>query len=98
MVALLALLGPVKYCSAMASRASKNRLITSEPLRGTTINVAVDTHVTGTLEFASGAMALHSLELMEGLLWSAGARQFCELITTFNRPRPLAVDFPDSER
>nr|WP_216821344.1 hypothetical protein [Marinobacterium profundum] len=49
------------------------------------------------MERASGAMALHSLELMEGLLCSAKARQFCELKTTFERPAPLPVDFPGSE-
>ncbi|WP_255854679.1 Gfo/Idh/MocA family protein [Marinobacterium rhizophilum] len=191
----------------MARRASSTRTITSEPLRGETISVEVDTHVSGTLEFASGAigtfitsfdvwdselprieiygtkgtlcikdvdpldgpnlfggklllrteasarwkemprsaaarasewielpsehpfnstshaensrgiglvdmayairqqrearasgaMALHSLELMEGLLWSAQARQFCELKTTFHRPTPLPPDFPASE-
>ncbi len=205
-VALLALLGPVTYCSAMSSRASTTRTISSAPLSGTTIEVEVDTHVTGTLEFASGAigtfitsfdvwdselprieiygtrgtlcikdvdpldgpnlfggklllrteanarwkdmprqstadsewielpcehpfnstshaensrgiglidmafairqqreerasgaMALHSLELMEGLLWSAKARQFCELKTTFKRPQALPVNFPASE-
>jgi predicted dehydrogenase len=31
------------------------RIITSEPLKGTPITVAVATHVAGTLEFASGA-------------------------------------------
>jgi predicted dehydrogenase len=207
LVALLALLGPVRYCSAMSSRASASRTITSAPLCGTTIDVAVDIHVTGTLEFASGAigtfitsfdvwdselprietygtkgtlcirdvdplhgpnlfggpllmrtesnarwkdmprlatataskwtelpsehpfnstshaensrgiglvdmafairqqrearasgaMALHALELMEGVLWSARARQFCELKTTFSRPPALPVGFPDSE-
>jgi hypothetical protein len=49
-------------------------------------------------ERASGAMALHSLEVMEGLLWSAKARQFCALKTTFNRPQALPVDFPASEQ
>ncbi|MCP8688830.1 Gfo/Idh/MocA family protein [Marinobacterium sedimentorum] len=206
-VALLALLGPVKHCSAMSSRAFATRPVESGPLRGSTIDVEVDTHITGTMEFASGAigsfitsfdvwdselprmeiygtkgtlcmndidpldgpnlfggkvllrtrdnyrwqgmprldsavrsewievpcehpfnstshaensrgiglidmafairqqreerasgaMALHSLELMEGLLWSAKARQFCELKTTFERPAPLPVDFPASE-
>ena len=207
-VALPALLGPVTHCSAMSSRASATRTIGSEPLRGEIIDVEVDTHVTGTLEFASGAigtfitsfdvwdselprieiygtkgtlcikdvdpldgpnlfggklllrtednarwkdmprpvsatasewielpaehpfnstshaensrgiglvdmafairqqreerasgaMALHSLEVMEGLLWSAKARQFCALKTTFNRPQALPVDFPASEQ
>lgn len=207
MVALLALLGPVQHCSAMSSRAFETRAVEGGPLRGDTIEVDVDTHITGTMEFASGAigtfitsfdvwdselprmeiygtkgtlcmsdidpldgpnlfggkllfrtrdnyrwkgmprdpaarasewielpcehpfnstshaensrgiglvdmahairqqrqerasgaMALHSLELMEGLLWSARARQFCELKTTFERPAPLPVDFPASE-
>ncbi|WP_020683367.1 hypothetical protein [Marinobacterium rhizophilum] len=48
-------------------------------------------------ERTSGAMTLHSLELMEGLLWSAKARPLCELKTTFNRPEALPGDFPASE-
>ncbi len=55
--ALLALLGPVDSVGAMASRTFPERVIQSEPRRGETIPVDVDTHVTGCLRFASGALA-----------------------------------------
>lgn len=205
MTALLSLLGPVSRCSAMANRAFDTRVIESEPRRGETVDVEVDTHITGTLEFvggaigtfitsfdvwdselprleiygtlgtlciddidpldgpnlfggrvrlrtrenyrwngmprqqplsdwhevhsdhpfnstsheensrgiglvdmayaihqgrterASGSMALHSMELMEGIMTSAREHRFIELATTFERPAPLPVDFPESE-
>jgi predicted dehydrogenase len=56
MVALLSLLGPATRCCAMARRTFATRTIGSEPLRGQTIAVAVDTHVSGNIEFASGAI------------------------------------------
>jgi hypothetical protein len=40
----------------MTSRRRNERLVTSEPLSGTRIPVEVATHVTGTLEFASGVI------------------------------------------
>jgi predicted dehydrogenase len=54
--ALLSLLGPVDAVAGMASRTYATRTIESEPLRGERIPVDVDTHVTGTLRFASGAI------------------------------------------
>jgi predicted dehydrogenase len=204
--ALLALLGPVGTVSGMASRTFARRTIESEPLRGQPIDVEVDTHVTGTLRFASGAlgtliasfdvwdselprleiygtrgticirdvdpldgpnlfggtilfrdaegarwrgmprrqplnewtevpiehqfrstshaensrgiglvdmayairdgrperasgaMALHAVELMESMLVSARADRFVRLTTTFARPAPLPVDWPAGER
>lgn len=45
-------------------------------------------------ERASGAMALHSLEVMEKLLYSAKHQQFTVMETTFERPEPLPQDFP----
>jgi predicted dehydrogenase len=57
MTALLSLLGPVTRCSAMAKRSFAQRSIESAPLRGQTIPVEVDTHISGNLEFASGAIA-----------------------------------------
>lgn len=204
--ALLALMGPVAQCAAMSSRAFGQRTIESEPRRGERIDVNVDTHVTGLLEFRSGAiatliasfdvwdselprmeiygtkgticiedidpvdgpnlfggrvlfanvenyrwkglprkqpmpewtdvpvehpfnslshrensrgiglvdmayairdqrparasgqMALHSVEVMEGVLISAKERRFYELTTTCERPQPIPVDFPDQER
>jgi hypothetical protein len=41
----------------MTSRRRPERLVESEPLKGERIPVEVDTHVTGTLEFVSGAIA-----------------------------------------
>jgi predicted dehydrogenase len=53
--ALVNLIGPVARVSGAATRVRPERLITSEPLRGTKIPVEVATHVAGTLEFACGA-------------------------------------------
>ncbi|MCW3489994.1 Gfo/Idh/MocA family protein [Dethiobacter alkaliphilus] len=55
--ALLSLMGPVKSCSAMAKRTFEHRTIQSEPRRGQTIEVEVDTHLTANLEFTNGALA-----------------------------------------
>ena len=46
---------------------------------------------------ASGEMALHSLELMHGLLESATNGTFYKLHSSCERPQPLPVDFPRSE-
>lgn len=54
--ALLSLLGPVKRCSAMAKKTFSTRTVESAPLRGKTFPVEVDTHITGNMEFASGAI------------------------------------------
>lgn len=53
---LVNLLGPVARVSGMATRLGGERLITSEPRKGTRIPVEVATHVTGTLEFVAGAV------------------------------------------
>jgi predicted dehydrogenase len=52
---LVNLLGPVASVSGVATRTRDERLVTSEPLKGTRVPVEVATHVTGTLLFASGA-------------------------------------------
>jgi predicted dehydrogenase len=52
--ALVNLIGPVTRVAGVATRVRSERLITSEPLKGTPITVEVPTHVAGTLEFASG--------------------------------------------
>jgi predicted dehydrogenase len=54
--ALVNLIGPVARVSGIASRSRSRRTIGSEPLKGQSIDVMVDTHVAGTLEFASGAV------------------------------------------
>jgi len=53
---LVNLIGPVARVSGIASRSRLQRTIGSEPLKGQSIDVIVDTHVAGTLEFASGAV------------------------------------------
>jgi predicted dehydrogenase len=53
---LVQLLGPVASVMGSTSRLRKERLVTSEPMKGTMIPVEVDTHVAGTLEFESGAL------------------------------------------
>lgn len=54
--ALVNLLGPVARVSGAAKRARALRTITSQPLFGQKVPVEVSTHVTGTLEFAQGAV------------------------------------------
>ncbi|EAR50918.1 hypothetical protein OG2516_13636 [Oceanicola granulosus HTCC2516] len=53
---LVNLLGPVAAVSGFATTPRATRTIGSEPLKGTSIEVKVPTHVTGMLEFASGAV------------------------------------------
>lgn len=52
---LVNLLGPVESVMGVATRLRAERLIASDPLKGTRIPVHVATHVTGTLAFVSGA-------------------------------------------
>jgi len=47
---------------------------------------------------ASGAMALHSLEILEGLLTPASERRFFEFQSRCERPAPLQENFPDDEK
>ena len=42
---------------------------------------------------ASGEMALHTLEVMEGILTSAKEHRFVEMTTEFALPEPVPVDF-----
>jgi predicted dehydrogenase len=53
---LVNLLGPVARVSAMSSRLRSERPITSEPKKGQVMPVKIDTHVTGSLGFANGAI------------------------------------------
>lgn len=55
--ALVNLLGPVKRVTGSARVSFPERTITSEPRNGTKIAVDVPTHVSGVLDFASGAVA-----------------------------------------
>ena len=56
LTALLNLMGPVKSVTGSARITFPERTITSEPLNGTKIEVEVPTHVSGTVNFASGAI------------------------------------------
>ena len=56
LTALVHALGPVHRVAAITSRGRDTRTIGSEPRRGEVIDVEVDTHVAGTLEFASGVV------------------------------------------
>lgn len=55
--ALVNFLGPVTRVCGSAQAAFKERVITSQPLAGTKMPVHVPTHVTGVMDFASGATA-----------------------------------------
>lgn len=55
--ALVNLLGPVKRVGGSTSAAFPERLVMSQPLNGTRIPVETPTHLTGTLDFVSGATA-----------------------------------------
>jgi len=54
--ALVNLIGPVKQVSGMAKKSFQTRRITSEPHYGTIVDVDVNTHISGQLEFACGAI------------------------------------------
>lgn len=55
--ALIQLLGEAKGVIGMTKKSFDTRLITSEPHYGETIDVDVDTHLTGSILFSSGAIA-----------------------------------------
>lgn len=55
--ALLSLLGPVRECSAMSRRTHDSREVMFGPRKGDSIQVEVDTHIAGTIQFHSGAIA-----------------------------------------
>ena len=55
--ALVQLLGEAKGVMGMTKKSFKKRIITSEPHKGEVIDVDVDTHLTGNIEFTSGAIA-----------------------------------------
>jgi len=57
LTALVNLLGPAKSVSGSARISFPERTITSEPLNGTKIKVETPTHISGTVDFASGAIA-----------------------------------------
>lgn len=56
LTALLSLLGPVSRVTGSAQITYPERTITSEPKRGQNIEVEVPTHISGVLDFESGAI------------------------------------------
>ena len=56
LTALVNVLGPANRISAITGRGFDQRKVTSQPLAGTVIDVEVDTHAAGTIEFANGAI------------------------------------------
>ena len=56
LTALVNALGPVQRVAAITGRGFETRTITSKPKHGEVIDVEVDTHTSGTLEFQSGAI------------------------------------------
>ncbi|WP_413379951.1 Gfo/Idh/MocA family protein [Alkalihalobacillus sp. 1P02AB] len=56
LTALIAMLGPIKRISGSARISYPERTITSEPKAGTKIQVQTPTHISGVLDFASGAI------------------------------------------
>ena len=58
LTALVNLLGPVARVSGSAQKGQAERLITSEPHNGSIIKVDVPTHISGVLDFSSGAVGM----------------------------------------
>ncbi|MDD9987459.1 MAG: Gfo/Idh/MocA family oxidoreductase [Spirochaetaceae bacterium] len=56
LTALVHALGPVRAVTAMTGRAFETRTVGSGPNAGAVVPVQVDTHLSGTLEFASGCI------------------------------------------
>jgi predicted dehydrogenase len=57
LTALVSMMGPVARVSGSTRITFPTRTITSQPKYGTVVDVEVPTHVTGVLDFASGAIA-----------------------------------------
>ncbi|HEX9989695.1 MAG TPA: Gfo/Idh/MocA family oxidoreductase [Chloroflexia bacterium] len=57
LTALISLLGPVRRVTGSARITFRERIIGSEPKRGSRINVETPTHIAGVLDFASGPIA-----------------------------------------
>ena len=57
LTALVSLLGPVRRIAGATGSAFEQRTVNSEPKRGQRVDVEIPTHVTGLLDFHSGAVA-----------------------------------------
>lgn len=110
LTALVNLLGPVKRVNGMAKQTFPERTISSEPKRGKRMTVEVNTHISATLEFTSGAIAtmimsfdvyqhhLPRLEVhgTEGSLVVPDPNCFGGPVSVFraNQPKPEWTDVP----
>lgn len=56
LTAMINLLGPIDRVMSLSRTTFPRRLITSQPLCGTEVNVTVSTHVAGTVQYQSGAV------------------------------------------
>jgi predicted dehydrogenase len=56
LTALVNLIGPVRGIAGVARTTFPERTITSQPLKGTVIQVEVATHVAGVIDFENGAV------------------------------------------
>lgn len=61
LTALVHALGPVRAVTAMTGRAFETRTVGSGPNAGSVVPVQVDTHMSGTLEFANGCIGTIAL-------------------------------------
>lgn len=57
LTALIALLGPIKRLAGSARISYPERTVLSEPNAGEKISVSTETHISGTIDFAAGAIA-----------------------------------------
>lgn len=57
LTALIALLGPIERIAGSARISYPERTVSSEPNAGQKITVSTETHIAGTIDFASGAIA-----------------------------------------
>jgi len=78
LTALLQLLGPIKRVSGVASIAIADRTITSQPKFGKKIEVTTPDHISGVIEFESGAT---------GTIFTSFAVKFSE----YNHKQPISI-------
>ncbi len=57
LTALVSLMGPITRIAGSAQKAFRERTVTSQPKHGQVITVETPTHIAGTADFASGAVA-----------------------------------------
>jgi predicted dehydrogenase len=89
--ALVHLLGPVRSVTGAASRLRTERTIGSGPRAGTVIPVDVDTHVSGVLEHAGGALSTITTSF-DGIATSASPIEVHGETGTLSVPDPNRFD------